>query len=353
MGWLDLLKLNKLPAGVAGSTLVLADAPTLARAGNFLAALQQKFNALALAQMGAGAYHGKLPHIALEAETAAQRLQKIRPARLIVLGLDGTYADWVRAANCPAWWINAHDAAVVEAGCRALTVAQAGLNVPGGQLTGDPLAGIEQLPSLVNDASLCARLKEQRDGGRWVGYFAATGEDEEDIAYALFSRMMRHKMGLMILAPRDRARCEPVYRESIKYRLQTIRHARLSTSFVPIKTRVYYVEDSHPLEGLYACVDFVVAGGTLHAHARNVPDIISPILHGKPVIVGSAQRHEAVVAAALAAGVILAGDDNEQIFVHAQHLIDDPAYSKQLTAQASAWLHSQSGALARVMALIV
>jgi 3-deoxy-D-manno-octulosonic-acid transferase len=327
MGLLELLGFNKLPAGVAGSTLVLADATTLARAGALLAALQARFGNVAVAQRGAGNYRGSLPQIELSADNVAERLKKIRPQRLIVLGLDDSHAKLEQAAGCPAWWINAQDVATTQA-C------------------------IAQLPTLVNDPTLCARLKEQRDGGRWVGYFAATGEDEEDIAYALFSRMMRHRMGLMILAPRDRERCEPVYRESIKYRLQTIRHARLSTSFVPIKTRVYYVEDSQPLEGLYACVDFVVAGGTLHAHARNAPDIVSPMLHGKPVIVGGAHRDDPVVAAALAAGVVLAGDDNEQIFAHAQRLIDDPAYGAQLTSQASAWLHAQVGALGRVMALI-
>ena len=350
MGLLDLLGFNKLPTGVAGSTLVLADATTLARADALLVALHARFGNVAVAQLDSVDYRGRLPQIELSADNALERLKKIRPQRLIMLGLDGRYANLVQAADCPTWWINAHDAAATQAGCRAVTTAQAGLS--GAQPTGDPLAGIEQLPTLINDPTLCARLKEQRDGGRWVGYFAATGEDEEDIAYALFSRMMRHKMGLMILAPRDRERCEPVYRESIKYRLQTIRHARLSTSFVPIKTRVYYVEDSQPLEGLYACVDFVVAGGTLHAHARNAPDIVSPMLHGKPVIVGSAHRGHPVLAAALAAGVVLAGDDNEQIFAHAQRLIDDPAYSAQLTAQASAWLQAQVGALARVMALI-
>ncbi len=326
MGLLDLLGFNKLPAGVAGSSLVLADAATLARTDALLAALQARFGNVAVAQLD-GTYSGSLPQIVFSAENATERLKKIRPQRLIVLGLDDTHVSLMQAADCPAWWISAHDVAATQ-------------------------AGIGQLPELVNDPSLCARLKEQRDGGRWVGYFAATGEDEEDIAYALFSRMMRHKMGLMILAPRDRERCEPVYRESIKYRLQTIRHARLSTSFVPIKTRVYYVEDSLPLEGLYACVDFVVAGGTLHPNARNTPDIVSPMLHGKPVIVGSAHRDDPVVAAALAAGVVLAGDDNEQIFAHAQRLIDDPAYRAQLTAQASTWVSAQVGALVRVMATI-
>lgn len=354
MGLLDLLGFNKLPAGLAGSTLVVTGAAALARAGGLLNTLQARFGNVALALADVGSYAGGLPYLALPAEAAkAQaKLEKIRPQRLIILGLDGSHAGLVQAAGCPAWWINAHDAHAAQAGCRAVTVAQGGMGVPNALVTGDPLAGVEQLPRIVTDTALCERLKEQREGGRWVGYFAGTGEDEEDLAYAIFSRLMRHKMGLMILAPRDPARCEPVYRESIKYRLQTIRHGRLSTSFIPIKTRVYYVEDAHPLEALYACVDFVVAGATLHRHARNAPDIASPMLHGRPVIVGPAQRDHPLLAAALEAGVVLAGDDNEQIFAHARRLIDDPAYSEQLATQAKAWLQTQAGALERVVALI-
>ncbi|HUW28922.1 MAG TPA: hypothetical protein VMV97_09955 [Sulfuriferula sp.] len=354
MGLLDLLGFNKLPAGLAGSTLVVTEAAVLERAGGLLDTLQARFGNVALALVDAGSYAGGLPYLALpaEADKTQVKLEKIRPQRLIILGLDGSHAGLVQAAGCPAWWINARDAQAAQAGCRAVTVAQDGLGVPNALVTGDPLAGVEQLPQIVTDTALCERLKEQREGGRWVGYFAGTGEDEEDLAYAIFSRLMRHKMGLMILAPRAPERCEPVYRESIKYRLQTIRHARLSTSFIPIKTRVYYVEDAHPLEALYGCVDFVVAGATLHRHARNAPDIASPMLHGKPVIVGPARRDQPLLAAALEAGVVLAGDDNEQIFAHARRLIDDPAYSQQLAAQAKAWLQLQIGALERVVALI-
>lgn len=354
MGLLDLLGLNKLPAGLAGSTLLVTDRVLLARADGLVDALQRKFGNMALALTDAGAPSGNLPFLRLPADAhqAAVRLEKIRPQRLILLGLPGSYAGLTSAADYPCWWINARDAQAAHSACRAITVAHAGIEVPGAQLTGDPLAGVEQLPRIEMDAALCERFKEQRDSGRWVGYFAATGEDEEDLAYAIFSRLMRHKMGLMVLAPRDPARCEPVYRESIKYRLQTIRHRRLSTSFVPIQTRVYYVEDAQPLEALYACVDFVVVGATLHAHACNQPDIVSPILHGRPVIVGPVQRSQPLLAAALEAGIVLAGEDNEQIFAHAKKLIDDPAYSQQFAARARDWLLTQLGALQRVVSLI-
>ena len=169
------------------------------------------------------------------------------------------------------------------------------------------------------------------------------------MAYALFSRAMRHKMGLMLLAPRDPARCEPVYRESIRFRLQTIRHARFSTSFVPLKTRVYYIEQAEPIASLYGCVDFVVVGATLNQNASNTPDIITPILHNRPVIVGTAHRENALLAAAINAGVVLAGNDNEQIFAHMKTIIDAPQQGHKIAEKARAWLNSQVGAMTRVL----
>ncbi|WP_124950999.1 3-deoxy-D-manno-octulosonic acid transferase [Sulfuriferula thiophila] len=354
MGLFDFLGFNKLPAGVTNSSLLITDTATLARAGAFIEALQAKFHNIAIALVDTPNTTPALPHIVLPGETTAAiaRLQKIQPQRLIALGLAGDYAPLVKSVACPRYWINAHDAAAAEAGCQVLTTSHAGLALTGAVVTGDPLAGLDSLPPITADAELCLRFKEQRESGRWLGYFAATGENEEDLAYALFSRAMRHKMGLMLLAPRDPERCEPVYRESIKYRLQTIRHQRFSTSFVPIKTRVYYIEQEHPLAAFYGCVDFVVAGATLHADARNVPDILSPILHGKPVLVGAAHRDQPLIAAAIEAGVVLAGIDNEQLFTHIKALLDDPDYGSKVASQASDWLNLQVGSSARVLALL-
>jgi 3-deoxy-D-manno-octulosonic-acid transferase len=159
-------------------------------------------------------------------------------------------------------------------------------------------------------------------------------------------------MGMMLLAPHDIARCEPVYREAIKYRLQTIRHNRFSTSFIPLQTRVYYIEEPEPLTAMYACADFVIAGGTLHEDARNAPDLITPILHGKPVVVGAAQRHNALLASAIESNVVRHADNEEQLFSQLRGLIDDPQNGILLARRASEWLSRQPGSKARVLALI-
>jgi 3-deoxy-D-manno-octulosonic-acid transferase len=354
MGLFDFLGFNKLPAGIANSSLLVTDAATLTRAEKFIGALQAKFHNIAIALIDTPVNAPALPHLVLpeNAADAAARIQKIQPQRLIVLGANARYAALAKAADCPRFWVNARDGDAAEAGCQIITASYGGLNIAHAQVTGDPLAELESLPQITVDTELCQRFKEQHESGRWLGYFAATGENEEDIAYALFSRAIRHKMGLMLLAPRDPARCEPVYRESIKYRLQTIRHQRLSTSFVPIKTRVYYVEQTQPLAAFYACVDFVVAGATLHADAKNPPDILTPILHGKPVLVGAAHREVPLLAAAVDAGVVLAGMDGEQIFAHIKALLDDPDYGANVASRARDWLNMQPGALGRVLALI-
>lgn len=356
MGLLDLLGFNRVPADVRGATLVVMQAADLDVAGPLLEGLRSKLGAIALATVGQPAPAAGWPAIELPADMvkAAKLVTKIKPARLILLGLGGEFAALIPAAAAPAFWINAHEVDGTHGTDVKLLLADPTLQsaLPGAVVTGDPLAGLESLPAIVQDEEICLRFKEQHESDRWLGYFAATGEDEEEEAYPIFNRLIRYKMGLMLLAPRDRERCEPVYRESIKYRLQTIRHNRFSTSFVPVKTRVYYIENPEPLEALYRCVDFVVAGGTLHANARNLPDIISPILHGKPVVVGPAQRNVPLIRSAVAARAVLAGHNAEEVFEHARMVLDNPAHGQDLAKHARVWLQAQVGALQRVIAAI-
>jgi 3-deoxy-D-manno-octulosonic-acid transferase len=351
MGLFDFLGFNKLPAGVANATLVITDAATYARASQFITALQSKFHNVAIAFVDHADAAPTLPHYILPSDiaTAAQRIAKAQPQRLIMLGLGGQYVPLALATTSPRYWINAQDASIAQAGCKLVSTSSTGIQITGALALGDPLADLDSLPQITPTPDICLRFKEQHESERWLGYFAATGEDEEDTAYALFSRAIRHKMGMMLLAPRDPARCEPVYRESIKYRLQTIRHARFSTSFVPLKTRVYYIEHADPLANLYGCVDFVVVGATLNQNAKNTPDITTPILHNRPVIVGAAHREYPLLAAAIAAGVVWTGDDNEQIFQHIKTIIDSPQLGQQRAQLAQAWLQLQVGAMNRVL----
>ncbi len=356
MGWLSLFGLNRMPAGVAGATLVVGSGATLNEASELLDALHKKLGNVALAVSGATDYVGELPAMKLpdSMEAAAERVRKAHPQRVVMLGVEGRFVSVADAAGCPVFWINVMDWAAAQTDSKVLMLADPQLQqlIPGAIVTGNPLVNLQGLPVISSELEICQRFKEQHEGDRWIGYFAATGEGEEASAYAIFNRLIRYKMGLMILAPSDAARCEPVYRESIKYRLQTIRHNRLSTSFVPLKTRVYYIEEPEPLAGLYGCVSFVVAGGTLHEHAQNTPDLMTPMLMGAPVIVGPAQRNNPLVSAAVAAKVVLAAADSNEVFEHARYLLENPAEGTRMAAHAKVWLHAQVGALDRVLALI-
>ncbi len=354
MGLLDFFSTNKLPPGFIGSSIVICDLSTFKWASAFLDALHTRFQNLSVAftdQMPDKCIYPSLLLSGTPKDATAQ-LIKTRAERIIVLGLSANFASIIPTSACPCYWINARDAAISHIGCQVVTTALYLDTLPNAKVTGDPLADIERIPSVHVDTAMCKRFKEQREGKRWLAYFSATGESEESIAYGLFNRAIRHKMGMMLLAPHDIERCEPVYRESIKYRLQTIRHNRFSTSFIPLQTRVYYIEGPEPLTAMYACADFVIAGGTLHEDAQHAPDIITPILYGKPVLVGAAQRQNSLLAAAIASDVVRHAENEEQLFSFLRELIDDPQSGAALAHRASEWLTRQPGSTARVMALI-
>lgn len=340
-----------VPEEVLQSTLVVAPGAVLQSAGPFLQALANKFGRITITSdapaSGIPFYFVPWP----ERHVLNAFFEKAAPARVIVL------SNWPQAETLPAltkapcYWVNATNAVATD-GFAGVTVANqnAAQALPHAALTGDPLLDDTKVAPAPPDS--CERFKEQRDAGRWVGYFAGTGENEEEMAYLTFNRLIRHKMGLMVLAPRDPRRCEPVYRESIKYRLQTIRHNRLSTSFIPIKTRVYYVEAAEPLHALYNCVDFVVAGGTLSDASRATPDVVSPMRAGRPVIVGQAGREHPWVRAAIDAGVVAHAESADGLFDRARELIESPQLAAQQTTLAGDWLALQTGARARVLEVL-
>lgn len=335
-----------LPAQV--KTLLLVEAAECDLVEPFARSLHDKFGDVGIAVLGSGG-NAAYPTVHLDETQAAQSIGKMTVDRIVAVG-DRCAALLPDRGNC--YVVNA--TRIPRSSVRRLFVSDPALTkaLPGSVLGGDPLAHMTAPPPAPPDQSACERFKEQREALRWVGFFAATGHNEEERAYLIFNRLIRHKMGLMVLAPRDPARCEPVYRESIKYRLQTIRHNRLSTSFVPIKTRVYYVEEEAPRNAMYACCDWVVVGGTLDDNAAVLPDIVTPMQAGCPVVIGPAGNNTPFIRAAVRAGVILTAHDPEALYDRLKEIIDTPSLAGQRAERARAWLDAQPGAIARIVKLI-
>lgn len=356
MSLLAMLGLNKIPDALRGASLLIGEPGILARAEPLRAALEARVGPTRLVSLGgapsAAAEGWALPR---GAGALSRSLRRIAPARVVLLGDVPGAAAIAQAVDCPMFWVNTPAGATGgvsgEEIVRMVSTPELCDTDGGVHLTGDPLLGIETLPAAVTNAPICERFRDHRQGGRWIGYFAATGEGEEPLAYATFFKLTRRKMGLLVLAPYDPARYEPVYREAIKYHLPTNRHNRLSTSYVPIKSRVYYIEDPTTLAAMYACADFVVAGATHSGKAAHRPDLLDPILAGAPVIVGP-RRDDPIVAAAAEAGAVLVADDEDALVEAAFRLVDDESFAGELTARALAWAQAQAGALGRVVELI-
>lgn len=346
MGLLSFLhKPRRLPFSY--STVVMASAADALAAEDFLAELQKKFGELGLA-ITTGDYAGAFPWIHLP-DAPAQTIDWLASSaaqRLIFLNTGSTYSGAQQGKM--VYWINARDPALASPSGAHIFVSSPALQatIPGAIFTGDPLLNITHLPEIA--APDCARFLEQRTEGRWLGYFAATRQGEEDMAYQIFSRLIRERMGLMLLAPYDVARAEPVYRDGLKYRLQTIRHNRLSTSFVPLKTRVYYIEEENARRDMYGCADFVVAGCSLNAGVDE-PDIVTPLLGARPLIIGPGGRHSRLLQAAIQANVVWAAEDAKQIVQHALAILQYPEAAKDKAELARAWLQGQAGASARIV----
>lgn len=198
------------------------------------------------------------------------------------------------------------------------------------------------LPEYTPDTSLCERFQEFHDRSHWVFYVPCTGsEAEEARAYSLLFEILRRKTAIMMITPAAPERYEPVYREALKYSLPTIRHSRLFTSKVPKNNRVYFIEEPEPVRDFYACAGLVVPGGTLSDDSTTTPDLTTPILAGKPVLVGP-HRQDPIVRAAAEAGVVRTADDIEGLAEAARELLGDPDGAAELAANARAWLEQRS-----------
>lgn len=275
-----LFSAGRVPAELVGRPLVLGTAPDLEAAETLLNALASRFGPLALGVVGETPYQGARPHVHLPREHGAdrKRLERLKAARLIVLGDADNRFDLVSTGPADRVWLNVRSSEVAGTGCRLVTVsdeAAAGL-LPGAHLTGDPTASLDALPELPERSEdLCERFREYREREHRVFYVPDTGPGEEAVAFGVLFELLRRQTAIMILAPRDPARHEPVYRDAIKYSLPIIRHNRLMTSYVPRKNRVYYVEDADTRTALYPCADLIIPGGSLVAEMQ-APDLITP-----------------------------------------------------------------------------
>src|SRR6056297_683038 len=153
------------------------------------------------------------------------------------------------------------------------------------------------------DTSLCERFAEFRERDYWVFYTPNTSDGEETRAIGVLFEILHKQTAIMMLSPADPARYEPVYYDSLKYNLPIIRHSRLFTSKVPRNNRIYFIEETHPVSDFYACTDLVLLGGTLTTDATSSPDLITPILAGKPIIAGPKRSNPAVQSAAEAGAI--------------------------------------------------
>ncbi|HKJ10495.1 MAG TPA: 3-deoxy-D-manno-octulosonic acid transferase [Gammaproteobacteria bacterium] len=356
MSLFDYFSAAAVPPDTTGKTLVVGEPAVLSAAEDFLKRLEARFGPSVLGLVGDGLYNGQRPTVELPERyrAGAKRLRRLQPPRVIMLGRASERFELAAEAPCPAYWVNATDPRSAQAGCRRIMVAGEPQSraIPGARLTGDPLLALETLPEAAMPDELCERFREFRNRGYWISYFAATGEGEEALAYGVFFELARQRQGLLVLAPRDPDRYEPVYRESLRYHLPTNRHGRLMTSYVPHQTRVYYVEDTQVMNRLYGCVDFVVAGATLDERARHAPDLITPMAYGRPVIVGPAHRRHPAVESALAARVVLYADHTDALVEACRLLANDPGRRESLAREAHSWLQQQVGAADRVLQLI-
>jgi 3-deoxy-D-manno-octulosonic-acid transferase len=354
MGFSDFFAAARVPRELVGRLLVLGEGDELQHAEGFLAALESRLGPLALGILGSQEYVGPRPHVELPAAHDAhrRRLKRLRPRRILVIGRAEGAAALLSQVSCRSDWVNASSPETLRCGCKAVTVANTrhAEAMPQATLTGDPNLELQSLPEPDRDASLCERFDEYRERQHGVFYAAGTGEGEEALAYACLFEILRKHTAILLLAPRDPQRYEPVYRDAIKYSMPTIRHSRLMTSYVPRKNRVYFVETPEALPLLYACADVVIPGGSLAAQSALTPDLITPLALGRPVLAGPAR--DAWTASALDAEAIAGAEDVEGLAAQALELMRSPEQAAALGARGRAWLERQIGARARVLALL-
>ena len=317
-------------------------------AHGLLATLQEaREGPLALLFLDEGRYEGPLPWARLPALGASRILSRLKPRCLLCLDDDPRARALAAERSCPVIWANARSPDLLSLGAVAVASESLASRIGGGVVTGDPCVEWSAAPTAdPGEPAFCERFRSMREAGRSILYFADTEEGEEALAYNTFLALPAGRGGLMALAPRDPARHEGVYREAMKYNLSTVRHARLMTSEVPPKTRVYYIESAEASSAMHACADLVVAGGTLAPGANGSAEIL---YRGGALLVGP-YRADPRLAAAVHAEVVISCEEVADLGrICAAWLAD--ASGRAARAQAlSRWLVLQADARVRFVA---
>ncbi|WP_018935101.1 hypothetical protein [Thioalkalivibrio sp. ALJ24] len=359
---------RSVPSAGIGRTVIIAPRRELEAAGEWLSELQQAIGPLLLGVSDAArdaearipGLPDDLPALALSGELAPARLSRLRPRALVLLGpceLTGTALNGPRV---PVAWVNATGPAPEGVTFATVLAARDG-SAPAeldAETVGDPVAGPVELPEIETpDHDFCERFDEYRQRGHPILLAPNTGPGEEAFAFAVLFAVLRRTAALLLLAPADPDRHEPVYRDAIKYSLPIVRHNRFMTSFVPRKNRVYYIEDPQTLEMAYACADVTLPGGTLAA-TGTPPDLARPLASGSAIVTGpaasgeSAQTEARLRRAAEVTGLIRRGEDPEAVAaailatVKAGSVTDPDTPADRL----SAWQQRQAEARDRVAA---
>jgi 3-deoxy-D-manno-octulosonic-acid transferase len=303
---------RSVPDASRGRILVLAPKSVLRASSDWLDELGEVLGPIALGVTDCrhdtearGCVAG-LPALAMHPDVAASRLARLQPRVLLVLGAQDLAAlgPALSSIHAPRVWINAEGTGPQDVEWSAVLAAhENATSVDLAEVIGDPIGGPVHLPTApAGDNGFCERFGEYHAKGHPILLAPNTGPGEEAFAFAVLFAVLRKTAAILLLAPRDPERHEPVYRDAIKYSLPIVRHSRFLTSCVPPRNRVYYIEDADTLAAAYACADITLPGGTL-AGGETPADLALPLACGSAVICGPAgdtARPEAVAGAVLA-----------------------------------------------------
>ncbi|WP_018873657.1 hypothetical protein [Thioalkalivibrio sp. ALJ16] len=351
---------RSVPGAARGRMVVLGPHATLAAAGDWLQELAATTGAITIGvtdvqQDSAAPVPGlEVPALALPPALAEERLPRLQPRAVLVIGAASDLGSALARLEAPRIWVNAAGEAPAGVDWALILAARADAAPASAEVIGDPIAGAVTLPEMpACDPAFCERFREYHEKGWPILLAPNTGPGEEAFAFAVLFAVLQKTAAILMLAPADPARHEPVYRDAIKYSLPIIRHNRFMTSFVPRKNRVYYIEDAETLQAAYNCADITLPGGTLAA-SETPPDLGLPLVHGSAVICGPAaheQHPDAATRLRMAAehtGLVARGEDPEQVAREVLARLSEGVDREARRQALAAWQARQAGARASI-----